>query len=754
MFSFTLAQSEKSTEENEYKLFTDATLEGLYNSSFSKCVKGVKLGKGIIRGALKDAPRNDENLEYSKLLIIDADAGLNGADTPSAESCHEALVSLGYNHIIYTTHSHKPEYHKYRAIVELSDEIKRHELHKNVSQLIDELKAHGCAIKYAHEMDTWSQIWFLPRSANPKNYISYGWFDGVTFDAIHCDETEEEKRERTARETESKADGKTETLEQMFENIREGREFHNSLRNLSYQMAKDGVSRAIILATLRSSMESSKEAGSERWLTRMKELERLVDGGIELATEDEQSSFEIPEPVNNEVKYTPPPIPPGRLGRFISQIMEGMANPQIEFAFAMGLGSVAAICGAKFNAKTNQYSGLNLNMTVVADTGFGKGQISKFYRLLFMGGLDGKIVSLAGGDGSSSFVGDNNYTAPKPLHRDLMLGRSKVVCMQEAGIMLGAKSGNADEFSAYVMENYVNSAHNNWSSSRAYSSEENSLKTFRAPAMTLVLESTEESLAASLKDMNALESGYIPRQTMFKVNGKPKMNRNRTEDATYSFDKDIVEHLQVLIDECAKIQAVAEFQPNIVNWSDERYIELCDLTDHYAEAYDHDKVSKIIASRMAHKVIKFAALAAAFNKWTKGDIDVDDESWDWAKSMGQWEMDNIDHNLSYMKEENVYDYAIYHLRDVLVSALAHKDTMPKQRQQKVVRMSLIKDRLTSKFKQLAQEKHLPHEVFMMNTLRQLEKMGELKVLDSHPAFKKRNTPCVQLMAAFVDRGGE
>lgn len=751
MFSFTLAQSEKSTEESEYKLFVDATLEGLYQRCFSRCVKGKKLGKGIIRGALKDAPRNDENLEYSKLLILDADAGLEGKPTPTADVCHEALKALGYSHVIYTTFSHSPEYHKYRAIVELNEEIQQHELHANISHLIDELKAQGCALKYVHEMDTWSQIWFLPRSEAPEQFISYGWFDGVTFNAIHCDETEEQKRERKARSQESKTDGKVETLDEMFSNIREGTEFHNSLRNLSYQLAKDGVSKAIILATLRSAMESSKEAGSERWATRMKELDRLVEGGVQRADEEAQEDFEVPEVEVKEAKYAPPPIPPGRLGRFIEQIMKGMPNPQIEFAFAMGLGAVAAICGAKFNAQTNQFSGLNINMTVVADTGFGKGQISKFYRLLFMGGLGGKIVSLSGGDGSSSFVGDNNYTAPKPLHRDLMMGRSKVVCMQEAGIMLGAKSGNADEFSAYVMENYVNSAHNNWSSSRAYSSDENSLKAFRAPAMTLVLESTEESLATSLKDMNALESGYIPRQTMFKVNGKPKMNRNRSGDTTYNFDADIVEKLQVLIDECAKVQAVSDFQPNIVHWNDKQFDELCDLTDHYAEAYDYDKVSKIIASRMAHKIIKFAALASVFNCWEKGDMELDDESWAWAKEMGQWEMDHIDHNLSYMKEENVYDYAIYHMRDVLTAALNHKDTMPRQRQLKLVRMALIKDRLTSKFKQLAQEKHMPHEVFMMTTLRQLEKMGEVKVLESHPAFKKRNTPCVQLLSAFVDR---
>lgn len=750
MFSFTLAQSEKSTEESEYKLFVDATLEGLYQRCFSRCVKGKKLGKGIIRGALKDAPRNDENLEYSKLLILDADAGLDGKPTPTADVCHEALKALGYSHVIYTTFSHSPEYHKYRAIVELDEDIQQHELHVNISHLIDELKAQGCALKYVHEMDTWSQIWFLPRSEAPEQFISYGWFDGETFNAIHCDETEEQKRERKARSEESKADGKVETLDEMFSNIREGTEFHNSLRNLSYQLAKDGVSRAIILATLRSAMESSKEAGSERWATRMKELERLVDGGIERASDEEQEAFEVPELEVKESKYAPPPLPPGRLGRFIQQIMKGMPNPQIEFAFAMGLGSVAAICGAKFNAKTNQFSGLNINMTVVADTGFGKGQISKFYRLLFMGGLGGKIVSLSGGDGSASFVGDNNYTAPKPLHRDLMMGRSKVVCMQEAGIMLGAKSGNADEFSAYVMENYVNSAHDTWSSSRAYSSEDNSLKAFRAPAMTLVLESTEESLATSLKDMNALESGYIPRQTMFKVNGKPKMNRNRTEETTYAFDDDIVQTLQSLIDECAKVQAVSDFQPNIVHWNDDQFFDLCDLTDHYSEAYDHDKVSKIIASRMAHKVIKFAALASVFNTWEKGDIELDDESWEWAKSMGQWEMDHIDHNLSYMKEGNAYDYAVEYIKQRLIAALAHKATTARQRQLKVVRKALLVDRLNNKIEELAREARVPTIAYIDRTLKVMERQKMIELLDGHPTCKRRNTPCIKILEGMFD----
>lgn len=750
MFSITIAQSEKATNEDEYKVYADVSLSDLFKKYFAACKKGKKLGKGLIRGALKDAPRNDENLEYSRLLIIDADAGLNGNPTPSAESCHAALTSLGYSHIIYTTHSHTPDYHKYRAIVELSDDIQQHELHANVSQLIDELRANGCALKYAFEMDTWSQIWFLPRSENPENYINYSWFDGNLFDAIHCEETEEFKREREARGTESESSGDTETLDEMFANIRTGREYHQSLRNLSYQLAKDSVSKALIMSMLRAAMEASQDAGSERWVTRMKELERLVDGGIARVEDEEAASFEIPDTVVTDDGYTPPPIPPGRLGKMINQIMRCMPNPQIEFAFPMALGSVAAICGAKFNVHTNQYSGLNLNMTVVADTGFGKGQISKFYNDLFIGGLSGKIINLSSGGGMHSFKGANNYTAPKPLHKDLMLGRSKVVCMQEAGIMLGAKSGNADELSAYVMENYVNSAHNQFSSSRAYANDEHSLKQFRAPAMTLILESTEESLASSLKDMNALESGYIPRQTMFKVNGKPKMNRNRGEKTSYNFDEDVVNQLSILIGEASAIQAVDDFEVNVVDLTDEQFEDYCELSDSYATDYDDDKVAKIIASRMAHKVIKFAALAAVFNGWKKGDMKVDDASWQWAKDMGQWEMDNINHNLSYMRDGNEYNFAIEYLKERITAGLQHKDTTPKQRTAKVIRRSVLSDRINAKFEALAAEARMPTQAYMDRTLKTMERLQLIRLLDGHPSCKKRNTPCIQVLEGMFE----
>lgn len=744
MFKITVQASEKANSKAEIYSMDLKKMDDI----FQTCEQGDKLGTGFIRGALTQPGRCDEHLEYSSLLIIDGDGGINGNPTPKIGDCHNALCALGYSHILYTTHSHTDDYHKYRGIIELSDPIESHELHTNMSQLIDELRANGCALKYAHEMDTWSQIWFLPRSENPESYQHFSYFEGDKFNTIHVapDEVQSTRKESG----ESKSSGETETLDEMFENIRTGKEFHQSLRNISYQLAKDGVSRAIMLSMLRSAMDSSVEAGSERWLTRMKDLERLVDGGIQRASDEEAQSFEIPEIEQKKAEYTPPPIPPARLGRAVLQCLKSMARPQMEFAFPMVVGSVAAICGARWNAYTNEFSGLNLNMTVVADTGFGKGQISKFYNNLFIGGLDGRIINLSGGEGAISFIGTNNYTAPKPLHNDLLKGRSKIVCMQEAGIMLGAKSGNADELSAYVMENYVNSAHNQFSSSRSYSSDDNSLKSFRAPAMSLVLESTEESLAASLKDMNALESGYIPRQTMFKINDKPRMNRQRGVKTTFDFDDDIIEQFKLLIHEAGKTQVVENFDALIVNWTDEQFEDYCNLVDYYQTEFSDDKVSKIMASRMAHKIVKFAALCTLFNTWKSGNIDLDEASWEWAKAMGRWEMDNINHNLSYMRDGNEYNFAIDYLKERLVSALNHKDTSLKQRKSKVVRKTVLMDRMNGKIDMLAKEQRLPTSVFIDRTLRSMERMGYIKMLDGHPSCKKKNTPCVQCLEAMFD----
>lgn len=747
MFNLTIAASERATEnESDYIVYQDVELSGLYKSHLSKCKQGQKLGKGLVRGALVDVPRNNENLEYSKLLIVDADGGLNGKATPSVESCHEALKALGYSHVIYTTHSHKAEFHKYRALVELNDQIQEHELAANMHRLIDELRAQGCPLKYAHEMSTWSQIWFLPRSENPDSFVSYGWFEGETFEAIHLT-PEEAGFEEGEKADKPLLSSRSETLDELFTNIRNGKEFHESTRNLSYQLAKDNVSPALNEWFIRSIYQSCPESvkASERWNGRWKEIERVVKGAYDRIS-GEKKEFDITA-VPQTCEYTPPPMPPARLGRFIQQIMDGMYNPRIEFAFPMALASLAAICGAKFNAKCKILSGLNLYMTVVADTGTGKGQISKFYNSLFMGGLDGRIINVAGGNGSASFVGSNNYTAPKALHAELLKARSFVSCMQEAGIMLGAKSGNADELSAYVMEIYPNSTREAFTATRSYSSADNNLTPVRSPALTMVLESTEDSLADSLRNMNAVRSGYIPRQTMFKAMGRPTEDLDEAETPVkrkyqYEFDADIIEQLRALMLECAKIQALPDFENNIVHWSKEQRRHAMELKNHYAHDYTAIKLEDDIATRMLHKIIKFAALCAVFNGWKEGDIQLDQESWEWGVAMGKWEMDNLQYNLSYMNDDSTGEEVYRIIKERLAACLKHKDLSEKQKAAKVLKIELLMRLATSPLKNVYAKGNNGGRISFVNyllmRLGEMQKLGYVKVHNEGHALFRRN----------------
>ena len=750
MFHISMQASEKANSKLElYPL----TLEQL-GSATSVVEKGSKLGKGFIRGKLNGPERCNEYLEYSRLLVIDGDGGINDKPTPNAEHCHQALKDLGYNHVLYTTHSHTSDYHKYRVVIEMSEDIKEHELHVNMSRLMEELYAQGVYLKYVSEMDTWSQIWFFPRRDNPDDgeFIHLEYHDGGLFETIHVEKEQAEKtrKEKVRTDTSSEA----QTLDELFTNIYNGIEVHPSLRNLSYQLAKDGVSRPLIISQLRAALANSKIAGTERWEQRDKDLERLIDGGIKRAEDEitESSDFNIQGSSQSTLSYTPPPMPPGRVGKAIEQCMGSMARPQIEFAFPMIFGSIAAICGAKFNGYTNEYTGLNINMTIVAGTGFGKGQISKFYNSLFIGGLGGKVINLSGGEGAMSFLGTNNYTAPKPLHQDLMKGRSKIVCMQEAGIMLGAKSGNADELSAYVMENYVNSAHNQFSSSRSYSQEENSLRPFRAPAMSLVLESTEESLAEALKGMNAVSSGYIPRQTMFKVVGKPKMRRSRDSAGDITFDEDIYHQYKLLISAASPIQATSDFDHITVALTDEQFDDYCDICDMYAESFPDD-MARDIATRMAHKIVKFACLATVFNSWKSGDIEVDQDCWEWAKSMGGWEMEHLNHNLSYMKSENSYDDAMKFIAERMIVSLNHKDTTQKQRDAKMITKRTLFNRLyvdknnsaRGKIATIAADRKMGVIQFVEMNLKAMERSGFIKLHESQSLFRKGTGIVIQIL---------
>jgi hypothetical protein len=72
------------------------------------------------------------------------------------------------------------------------------------------------------------------------------------------------------------------------ENIRTGREYHQSLRDLSYRMIAAGTHPGAVTNILRDLMEQSEGPRDKRWKDRYNEIPRLVKGGTERVRKDRQ----------------------------------------------------------------------------------------------------------------------------------------------------------------------------------------------------------------------------------------------------------------------------------------------------------------------------------------------------------------------------------------------------------------------------------------------------------------------------------
>jgi hypothetical protein len=83
----------------------------------------------------------------------------------------------------------------------------------------------------------------------------------------------------------------------LFNNIREGKSLHDSLRDLAAKFVAAGTSPGAVVNQLRALMESSTAARDDRWKARYKEIPRLVESAVEkLQTEDAGSQRAAPGP--------------------------------------------------------------------------------------------------------------------------------------------------------------------------------------------------------------------------------------------------------------------------------------------------------------------------------------------------------------------------------------------------------------------------------------------------------------------------
>jgi len=583
---------------------------------FGKCRKGKKHSAYWVRGELEGGHRTNENLKSSKLIVIDGDCSETGGNAPRPKDVHKKLRSLSLNHCIYTTHSHTGGKNKFRVVLPC-EEYTSEQL---ISTNCDLMKLLDMDIKNVSEMNTWSQPWFMPSRDNPEDGVFefYSYVRGEDLDAGKAQSREEAKAES----------GNAESLDEMYENIRSGKEYHESLRCISWQVVKDGMSKAHCKSLLKMLMNSSSDSGSKRWMERYDDIDRLVDGI------KEGGKFNMDGIEEEGIKIdTNLPRPPGLMGDLYDFAYGFLMLQYPEVAIAAALGTIAGICGRRYNIDEPMPSGLNLFITVIAGTGVGKDRINDFINMCIMHGGEGM-------KSYESFIGPSHFHSPKAIVNQFKNARSRICVISEAGLMLKVRSGNVEGTTAFVLDAIQCSHRNGYTKAHAYSSEDDNMERIRAMAMTVVSESTPEQMFEAYASTGALDSGYLPRQVLLKINKRQtKMNRRMNTD----LPPKLRERIGILLEECASVQAEADPKPWIIKFTEEISEEVKDYIDNMLElssSHVGDKVRQQMATRIAQKAIRISAIVAVFNAKSE-NIVVGREEWEWAKAFAEYEYAHI-----------------------------------------------------------------------------------------------------------------
>lgn len=589
---------------------------------FEQPQQGPKHHAYFVRGRLDPIYREDKNLAESNLLVLDADRSADGKNAPAPLAMHRVLSMLKLEHFIYTSHSHNLEQNKYRVVIPCKLQNKG-QLKMAVSVMCNTLVGLGVGIENVKEMSTWTQPWFIPTRDDPTDGLfEYYYGEGNWFVAPEAVLEKEAQTEPVV--------SSNKTMDQMVKEIQDGTEYHTNLRNMIWGMAKDGMTKAAIKATITGIMNGCKEK-DERWETRMKELDRNIDGAFDKNIIEDVDLSDVN--VDAEEKENPIPWPPGLLGKLAQTSYEQQIYQYKEVAVVSAVGLVAGITGRKFNVMGAQPMGLNVYMTLIMSTGMGKEGIGNFMERHILGSKELTI--------GASFYGNGDFTSARAIINQFKDARSQVCVCSEAGLLLQTRSGNVASKTAMLLDMYSKSHRDGWTKGTTFSNADDSIPRLRAVAATIISEATPETLLSAYRDTGALDNGHLPRQSIFRVTSKrPRMNRNAMSETSI----DIKNRLKTLISKCANIQAVDDPSPYLLTFDPAVQDDVWDYSDKCNDIMEQNlqlnPIKSKMATRMFVKAVKYAGIATVFNH--ENNLIIGEEEWNWGKQMVEYEMRGVD----------------------------------------------------------------------------------------------------------------
>lgn len=422
---------------------------------------------------------------------------------------------------------------------------------------------------------------------------------------------------------------------------------HGPSRALAMKLANYGLPKGEALAIMQRMFPEHHDGHHEQSLdTAYAKVESEKNG-----TDEEVDLPEAREQFSYEIEY-----PPGLLGELAKECYEMAFYPNRKVAVVTAIGLVAGISGRVFNVSR---MGLNLYIAIMMDTGTGKDIINKVINSALYG------LPLASG---RTFVGDSGFTGAKAFRQNLEEGRSKISVITEAGLFGRSTSGDKETLRRDMLDAFTKSGKDSYLGALRYSAKENSLAAIRAPAFSIIFESTQKSFMDSLKHSEAKISGELARMWILRIKDQiPYPNKK----VRRKFSDHLIARLQQIATKAAAIQ-MPENDVNIdkevieLEFSDKiGYEQMCKFVD-MRNQEDPESLKAVMLSRAWEKAIRIAAIISVFDKGIETK-EVTEEAFEWTlKNVINPELESVDA----MFREGASDDVLDVIRGVVAPAIS------------------------------------------------------------------------------------
>jgi len=426
--------------------------------------------------------RNNISQTSAWLLPFDGD---NSFSSPGScvdpQSVHRALTKLGYNHAIYTTHSHrKDEKIRWRLVLpcKMGDPA---QLGPTVNYLYRTLQSEGIEdLAMSTESKTWSVPWFLPTRDNPydEEFEYYAYFIGKDF--VPVDPPTDDGPALSGIHTSSEASRSTTDLLEIVAAGQADTGLHRATRDLAYGLVKDGLAPGAVKSVLYF-LCKDYDTTDPRQRENAGKIEALVDSATAKVLEEVPTStdWEDSHLADENRSFTDYPNQGGKMEDIVQCCMNWMPYPNRQIAVIAAHSLISTLGGRVYSLENG--SGIVLTALVTGRSTIGKSFIKKFC-IFALNNFQLAAIS-------QDFIGSHFYTSSKNLVAELQESGSLLSVRTESGQSDKSNAGDMTRVLMYELELATESGMRGYVSSGGQNEK---IPALYSPAVTTIRESVAQ----------------------------------------------------------------------------------------------------------------------------------------------------------------------------------------------------------------------------------------------------------------------